>query len=749
MKKFIPIIGITALTLGATLAASNFTREAKAVKAVDSSDYYVSYVEAGEYSGDLSNLLDGRFSTGVTFPSTGYLEIKRIDGASFLPKSVKLVFSKTSGIISTGRIRQYVPDVGPFDYYVWELDNVETDDFKIVTANFQYDKTVDFTRSHTPVSVGNLQLMIDHAGSLQEIIINEDIDEGLVSYDADLDAIAPLQEANDMDYVFNGIASVFDGDEKTGIRFHKVNSKEAYFTVDLHTAAEIKDVTLSVPTGSKASANLGSGDVVIKYSNDNIDFTEVALNDSNNSLERWSLGKELPENEIRRYFLLDTPTTARYWKIVLGSQVTEWCSISEIQFNVLKEHPHIEAYGSDESTIIPIAETGDPTGNYGFMIDSDPSTFAWFAGNLNYINFNYSEDITAYGFIVMIGNHNNGDYFSGKVEYYDGDDWVALGEFPYSTESKTVMFASPVTASQFRIASTNGSGEHSPVGTWAAVKEFRLLQDTYLTGSWTPAYQNIYQNISHITDGDFSTSAWFDFKISKDASLVLDLKENTLVEDILLFQQGKTASARDTKPTSANTDYLHNYRIEYFNGSNWVSLGEFVDTVENILVLSSPVTTRYVRVVNLDDSFDGTSYYGAVIREFSVNSLTNYISSFDANVVCDNGVNAPSVGGWELSRNVFRELDPEIQQYVKDYEIDSEALGLLLEKYEYIVMKYTGVVYEEYIGRSALVAYRSSGVGAAIDSSIKIDSALMVALSSLAIFAAVGVLYKIKTKHRQ
>ena len=740
-KKILPIFGISTLSLGAAFVALSLKQETKVAKASNSA-YEVTYTEGTITSGQASNLLDGDLSTGIGFSNAGYVEIMRTDRANFLPKSVKLVFPKEAEVISTGRIRQFVSGEGSHDYYFWNIDDEATDDYKVVTVNFQYTKTYSFLRSDTPVSCQNLQFMLDDPGKIQEIIISEAESDDLVRYDVNVDALAPFKEAEDH-HAFNGIAALFDGNEKTAIRFHKNAGEDAYFDVDLKVATTVEDVTLSLPTGSE-SVQISPDAVEILYSNDNNTFTPVLLNDANKLLTRNTMTNGT--GELRRYLVLENPQTARYWRISVGTENTAWGSLSEIQFNFLKDHPIIWACRIDGATEV-LPSTGNRTGSYGCLFDNDPTTYIWFQNNLGFVSVTYHEDITVSGFAILVGN-GSGDHFSGKVEYFDETEskWATAGTFPYSLESTVVKFSSPITASRFRIAATNGSGEYSNVGTWAAVREFQLFQDIQFEGNWTIPYQNIYQNISHITDGDFSTSAWFDFKIGYEASMILNLKETTQIKDILLFQQGKTSSVRDGVPSTFNTDYLHNYKFGYsLDGNNWTDLDSFVDTIDNIYILSSPVNAKYIRIMNLDDTFQDSSSTGAVIREFRVNALADFVDSFNTNVVCDDGFTAPLISGWETAKKVFEELEFEIKDYVSEHNVGLDPLGLLLEKYEYIVKKYSSAVYTEYIGRTALASYANVG-SIALANNTNTNIVLIIIVSALISVTAFALFFKVKRK---
>ncbi len=753
-KNLLKTVGVltTGLFLAVPLAVASSS--AKASEAEAASTYVCKEYEYANLDTDygwVTNLLDGDYSTGVKVTAPTYISIERADKHEFLPQSVTLVFAKESGVATDGRIRQHISGDGGYDRYYWHIEDEVTEDYKIVTANFQFTSATTVSNVQRMVSNSNIQIIFDGPGTLQEVIINESIDTSLVSYEAKFNMISLDQSDKNQGFDFNTLPSLFDGDEKTGIRFNKQEGSLSYIDLDFHEAKTINDFKLSIPSTSATAADGTSNSISrdalqIFTSSDGSDFTnEVTIADDScvgtyNSMVSGRTA-EAGYNGFVRYLIPQTTITSRYYRIGLANE-TGWFSMSEIEWNTLENPAVISATQADETTKVAVVTDSYKAGEYGFIIDNDFSTFAWFAGSLSYVNFTYRAPISAYGAFVQVG-HDSGDHFSGNVEYKDGNGvWQIAGTFACVLTKQEVLFNGLVTAQEWRIAATNGSGEHSPVGTWAAVKEFQLYDDVTTDGTWTIPYQNIHQNPMKISDGDFNTSAWFDWHISYDASIVLNFGSMKSVSDVLLFQTGLVGHGTNVVPDTQSNDQLYHFRLDYYDGSQWVQIHEYQDTPELIHVFSSPIQASAVRVVNLDNSSSGSSSYGAVIREFSVNSLTEYFKVFDAGVKCDDGVTAPSQSGWGDAKDVFDGLDSEIQDYLKDYVVDSTVIGVHLEKYEYIIDKYGTTKYPNYIKRGELertgrVSPIVSIFGTLGDNDILLPVIILVAIVSVSLMGVV------------
>lgn len=700
-KNFLKTVGVltAGLFLAVPLAIASSSAKASEAEAAQS-DYYIYYYESNKVDksyGLPENILDGDYSTGMKTTENTYVEIKRQDEANFLPKSIKLVFSRESGIIAQGRVRQWIPGgVGVKDYYWWEVKDEETPDYKIYTINFQRGSN-SLGNVNDLVSNPNLQLMLDCVGTLQEVIINESEDNSLWKYDANFDTLSLDRADTSNGFYFNSLPSLFDGNQNTGIRFHNKADDRSYFDIDLNEPVEVKDIVLSIPNTSIGTANqLSPESLQIKYF-DGSEYIHVTLNDSNSSGRYASMAVG---NSYKRFLMFKNPTTAQKWRIYLGAN-SAWCTLTEIEFNKMGLFPQVSVTNSSGDDVT-IPDSDGAKGQYAFMFDNDPTSFAWFGSGLNYVTYTYPSPVTAYGAVVALGNPDN-DYFDGLVRYKDSNNkWVEIGSFGYNTLGQTVMFSDPITATEFQIASTVGSSI-GPVGTWAAIKEFDLIMDVQPVGSWVQPYKNAYQTPLNMTDGDFDTVCWYDSGIGYEDSLVLDLHGNITVKDILLFQTGTVGTTDTAVPSTHSNDQLTQFRLEYYSSGSWVQINKtFIDTPELIYVFDTPVSASKIRVVNLDNTTNGKSTFGAVIREFQVNSLSNYLSTFNSNVVCDNGVTPPSTSGWDQSGVAFREMDEEIREYVKDYGVDSTVLGEHVEKYDYIIDKYGTTKYPNYIKRGEL-----------------------------------------------
>ncbi|MGI6714451.1 MAG: hypothetical protein ACOX3K_05360 [Bacilli bacterium] len=468
-KKLLTLTGGLASVCILSLAAihSNHkaaVEEVQATGPITVNDYDTTIDGATWYN----TLTDGDHATGVTFTSTGYIGLGKSDNSPFTIKSMKLVFARESNIAHLGRIR-----VNGTDYFHWQLNQEVTADYKIVTANFQ--QTGGGLPAHT-----NVQLMIDAVGTMQEIIINEEIDTSLPSYAINLDMVAynpnPAHPecAEVGGYQFLPIYQLFDGEDETASRF-KVTATSS-ITLDLHSVQAVHDVKLGFPLSNVSYLN--SGEYTLQYAGADGIFANASYDDSYiDGIAATTAGTTYQ----RRYMVFPTALQARF--IRLQFNLTAWRSLGEFSVNQLDQHPSVYACVADESVPVQIYE-----GQFANLYDQDLTSYVWFNQTAKYVQFTYPSAVTANRAQVQTGNASGNDTFSGKVQAYVLGEWITLGTFADHAELQTLNFA-PVTATVYRLENTKLSG-------WIALHEFQL--------------SNATRDYSNISFADFASSSLYD-----------------------------------------------------------------------------------------------------------------------------------------------------------------------------------------------------------------------------------------------
>lgn len=843
MKKFsiLSISFLLAFGLCAGLASANASG-AKEAKALDPTNFVSLGGDITRDQWSISNLFDGDLSTGVNFSkdsaSDAYIAFaKNVEhSVSFAVESIDVYFPSTANVWKQARIR--CTEVGAdsrTEFYRWNIEPVETADYKKITINLQ----------GLNIETYSLDIMFEGEagarGAIQEVVVHETADASLPTYHFDVETLTKAKT----DYC---VANLFDNNDETSVQF-KTNASgtDSDIIIDLPSATTVRDVKVAWAAGiyrRPADAN-------IYYSTDNgtswANFQEetescrVSSDDTSSCVHnRMIYQRQTPVANV---------TNLKYE----FASVSGWYTVSEFAYNVTSENDPIVSITNGLKNY---------QGQFYNIVDGDETTSCWFNGrpaSEGYVSLDYPNAVTANCADFKMGNNSNGDTFAGKivvkqsngswveVATYDATTnnlklrfpstydivsvhiipeaeggWIAIKhfelrndprectislgggydpaeairdpfndskalttpylynmidgdkntitrltnpstvngrlyfEFPSSREFTSLVLESTdpnstvyntgewvkaiavyyfktgegyvkygdfaandvthVITASFMNAPFTTTGiyvEFTWTFNWIGIQEitFNAPLSSYYVGNWTLPAVNYYQNFSHMTDGDYDTGVWFDYKIDYGAYIVLDLQETKRINDIVLFQKGNTTTGGgDAKPTTYSNDYLEKCRFDYSSdGKKWTAFndGSFEEVANIFFKPNQLVNARYIRVVNLDDSLDGQSAHGAVIREFRVNTTDDLIDAIMNSVTCDGtGETAPS--GWSSIEAPYNALDEGIQNELKTAVTVKNGDNLLdnaLEKYDYVMSKYGSGTYSNYLDRAISPSY--------------------------------------------
>lgn len=249
------------------------------------------------------------------------------------------------------------------------------------------------------------------------------------------------------------------------------------------------------------------------------------------------------------------------------------------------------------------------SGSLSNITDDDDSTYCWFSGTPKenaYVRVDLGEIKTVNDVKILFGNANGAtDYMVGKAQYsLDGFNFSDIGELN-GANNVFDLRDNPIEARFIRILNVSTS-------TWVSVKEIainKLDPNQYVYSiEGIELEPSVETKLEYMGDKDLSTYTWFGINKSEVTSIVLDLRQLTTINNIVLYQ------AKSSSPS----DFFQN--VSFYvssDGTSYTQVGDssYVDKKEiNIDLSSSLVEARYVKLVN-----NGSSPYGIVIREFNVN----------------------------------------------------------------------------------------------------------------------------------
>ncbi len=419
-------------------------------------------------------------------------------------------------------------------------------------------------------------------------------------------------------------------------------------------------------------------------------------------------------------------------------------------------------YSTDSDALIdPVDNSGgyDPV-HLADLVDNDSSSVV-FLGNPNkdgygqsgrlFFQFSSAQTFTSLAIESVQPEspyYSSGDYVAAiTLLYWNGAQYVSYGTFAAnnSTHILTASLMNNPTIITTGLCMIFEWSSH-----WIRIQDikFNVPLESYFVGNWDIPYLNVNQNLSHMTDGNYSTGVWFDSGIAQNAYIVIDLGESKRINDVVLFQQGNVADGNGDAATSRfSTDYLKHCKLQYSpDASVWNDFADGAEFVEEINIFYKPdelVNARYIRVVNL---IDNTSI-GAVIREFRVNTTDDLIDAIMNSVTCDDtGKTAPS--GWSSIEAPYTALDEGIQNALKNAVTVKNGANLLdnaLEKYDYVMSKYGSGTYSNYLDR-AISPLHSGYFFNTIFGSKESNSVILVIVISAVALSGIAVFFLLRRK---
>lgn len=243
------------------------------------------------------------------------------------------------------------------------------------------------------------------------------------------------------------------------------------------------------------------------------------------------------------------------------------------------------------------------------MTDGDDSTYCWFGSAPSenaFIRVDLGEIKDIHDIQVLYRNANGaGDYLVGDVEVSkDGRNFTKVGD-SNSANVSIDLRKNPVQARYIRLVNKGTE-------TWVSIADIsinHLSMDAYqISYSGIKLEPSVVTSIENMIDGDKNTYSWFDINRTPGATFTLDLRKETTINNIYLYQ------TKSDSPSDMFYDLSFSYSLD---GETFTPVGEasYKNMAEIKIDLSAtPIEARYIRFVsNSSDSF------GVVLREFGVN----------------------------------------------------------------------------------------------------------------------------------
>ena len=387
-----------------------------------------------------------------------------------------------------------------------------------------------------------------------------------------------------------------DNDPLTYARFSGNNGNRSYIQFDFNDEIDLMSVSYQNPEAAKEKTQDHVYGAILQYLNPSTQVYEdinVPFNQTRDTYDKQLI-----------YFRdLGIKTESIRFAI---NVVSGWIVAGDFVFN-----DNI----NDDDPIISVQNDNAETIHEGLLtdiLDNDPSTYCWFAGKIHNITLDFGKTIEINDVKFVTGNGDGGDTFYAFVEYStDNINYDDLIVSYVAKTSDTIVLDFPVNARYLRLNKADDIG-------WNGVKDFVVNVSGNATitavgeGLTLPSVAD--SDINNAIDGDLETVVWYDYHFSSGTYFLLDLKEQTAINNIAFLQGGHTHEGATPRE---NNDILTDGQLSYSrNGYDWTVVDADCTIANVIYEFNSAVTARFVKMTYTGS---GLSSFGLVIREFAVN----------------------------------------------------------------------------------------------------------------------------------